>query len=249
MITFIDANCMIGPRQHVREGALKSTPEFVHLMDELGISQAIAYHSASKEADPKLGNELLFEETKGYSKFIFQWGVMPDIWDGFYKSEELSKKMKKNDIRCVRLFPKTCGYSLEPYVSEELLTFLTNHKIPVFIDRSEFSTWNELYELCTSYSNGIFILCDTSYDCLRQLVPIMEQCQNLFIETSTLFMHQSIRDFCFHFGAERLVFGSSAPIHSMAAAVSLIRYSDISQREKEMIASRNIERLLKEVLL
>lgn len=248
MIKFIDANCMIGPRQLVREGALKSTQEILSLMEELGIFKAIAYHGVCKEADLMLGNQLLIQESHD-ENFIMQWGVMPDIWGGFYCIEDLAEEMKLHNIRCVRLFPKTYQYSLEPYVSGELLTFLVSHKIPVFINLSELNSWEELYKLCMSYPDGIFVLCETSYDGLRSLVPIMEHCHNLFLETSTLSMHQSIRDFCFHFGAQRLIFGSGVPTHSMAAAVSLIRYADITQKEKELIASKNIERLLKEVAL
>ena len=53
-----------------------------------------------------------------------------------------------------------------------------------------------------------------------------------------------IEDVCAKFGAERILFGSSLPYGAGSAAVSMITYANISEEEKELIASGNLERLL-----
>lgn len=249
MLHFIDANCMIGARQQVREGSLRDTQEYVHLMDDLGIKKAVVFHSFAKEADFQTGNFLLENETDGYECFLKQWVIMPNICGEFIQPEQLITKMRQKNVRSVRLFPLNFNYSLKPYVSGELFSILSKHQIPIFIDRNQFAAWENIYELCQDYPQAKFVLCNTGYNCTRQLVPLMNVCHNLYTDTSTLLMHQSIRDFCSYFGAHRLIFGSGAPIGSMAAAVSLIRYSDITVQDKEQIAYKNIEKLLGEATL
>lgn len=249
MISFIDSNCMIGRRMMSREGDLKSTEDILTLMDELGITQAVVYHSVAKEADMKLGNSLLPEETKGMDRFIKQWTVMPNIWNEFFDASVLLEEMKAQNITSVRLLPKSFGYSLKPYACGSLIDSLAAHKIPIFIDRNQLSDWDALYELCTSYPDARFVLCNTTYHCTRFLIPIVAACHNLYVETSTFLMHNGIQHFCDQFGAHRMIFGSNAPEASMAAGVSLIRYANISSAEEQMIASENIKRLLGEATL
>ena len=60
-------------------------------------------------------------------------------------------------------------------------------------------------------------------------------------------VHNGIKEICSRYGAERVIFGSGAPENSVAAAVSLVRYSDISDEEEELIASGNLLKLLEEM--
>lgn len=249
MIQFIDSNCMVGRRMMPREGAPKSTEDLKNLMDELGITQAVVYHSIAKESDMKLGNSLLSEEVKGSGRFFKQWAVMPNVWNEFLDPSDLCREMKAQNITSVRLFPQAFGYSLKPYACGALLERLASHKVPIFIDRDQLSSWDALYELCNDYPNARFVLCNTTYHCTRFLVPIVSACDNLYVETSTFLMHNGVQHFCEQFGAHRMIFGSNAPEASMAAGVSLIRYANLSPAEKEMIASKNIQQLLGEVTL
>ena len=249
MIPFIDANCKLGRRNIRREGSVETTEELAALMKKCGVMQAVAYHSVAAEGNVKLGNALLIKETSGLECLLKQWVVMPNVWDDFMEPEELLLEMKKADVRSVRMYPAAFKHSLKPYAAGKLISLLAEHKVPIFIEKSQLSSWDELYELCRDYPEERFVICDTGYRCLRWLCPIMEGCPNLYVETSTMVSHNGIRELCRNFGAERFLFGSGAPEYSMAAAVSLIRYSDITEREKEKIAAGNLLRLLKEVEL
>jgi len=156
--------------------------------------------------------------------------------------------MKREDVTSVRLLPRTYNYLLMPFSIGELINTLSLHKVPIFIELSEV-LWNELYQLCLTYPDARFVLCELGYRCMRQLVPFLSRFNNIFIETSNFVSHNGIKQICQKFGAERLVFGSGMPNCSSAAAVSLIRYSDITSEEKEKIAYKNLEFLLGEVSL
>ena len=77
----------------------------------------------------------------------------------------------------------------------------------------------------------------------------MNTCGNLYLETGTFLMHNGFRHFCDNMGADKLLFGSGVPDGSIAASVSQLLLSDISEEEKEKIASGNLKRLLAEVKL
>ncbi len=249
MIKFIDANCRVGRGPVQREGAIEDTAALLSLMDDFHVAKALAHHAVAVYADPLLGNELLIKETRGSDRFLPQWAVLPRIWELFPTGAEWLAQMKENGVSSVRMFPAQYGHSLKRYAAGELLDALGECRVPVFIALDQLKDWDALYELCTDYPAVRFVLCSPGYRCLRSLVPILENCGNLFVETSNFLGHNALRDFCKYHGAQRLIFGSGIPEASLAAAASQLCLSEISDEEKQLIAAGNIERLLSEVRL
>jgi len=238
---------MVGRRNICREGSPATVSDLLEIMDRCGIEKAVAFHAFAKECDAVEGNMMLDKENES-GRFIPQWVVLPDICDRFYEPSELISKMKENSVTSVRFFQGLYDHSLKRYVSGELIDALTDCKIPIFLDKSQL-TWDELYELLKEYPDTRFVLCNTSYRCVVRLWPILMECPNLYVETSTLLMHNGIPAFCRDFGAERLLFGTGMPNVSATASASLIIYANISDEEKELVAHGNILRLLEEVSL
>lgn len=249
MIQFIDANCMLGQRMSVREGSLKTTQDVAEMMDRVGIVQAVCYHSTAKENVPAVGNPMLNDEVGKDPRFLKQWVVMPNFWEEYMDPDRLLAEMKANGVTSVRMCPQSHGYSMAPYSAGELIEALAEKKVPIFVEKAQIPAWEDVYSLCKNFPKARFILLEAGYGCVRQLAPVLKHCDNLWVETSNLLMHMGIAEFCRFHGAHRLIFGSGAPYQSMAAAVSQIRYSDISEKEMKMIASENISGLLGEVSL
>ena len=249
MLKFIDANCMIGRRNMCREGAPVSLSDYTEAMDRCGIEKAIVYHSVARENSALTGNRCLEQELPQDGRFLKQWAVLPNVCGEFSPEDQLLAELGRNQVRTVRIFPGAYDYSLKPYVSGRLMDVLAEARVPVFVDKSRKFDWEDLHELCMTYPKARIVLCDPGYRCLRPLVPILERCENLYVETSTYLIHNGIRDFCRRFGAERMIFGSGMPEIAATASTSLIRYADISAEEKQKIASGNIMRLLEEVTL
>jgi len=118
----------------------------------------------------------------------------------------------------------------------------------VFINLEELDA-EALYALCKDYPDVNFIVGNTAYRMNRYFGPILENCSNFYVATGNYVSHTGIKTFCEHFGAERLIFDTGLPTGSATAAVSLISFAEISQEEKQLIASGNIRRLLSEVAL
>ena len=247
MLKLIDANCRIGTGPVIREGSLKDTAQILGLMDDFNVEKAVVYHSAAMYSDPVLGNELLLQETAGQPRFLRQWAVTPALWDLYPQPEEWVSQMLKNGVCSVRLFPAQYGHSLKRYAAGRLFDALAAAGLPAFIAFDQLGSWDALYGLCSEYPANTFVLCSPGYRCLRWLVPIMDVCPNLYVETSNFFMHDGLTLFCKHMGATRLLFGSGVPEASLAAAASQLCLSDLAEEQKELIAFGNITRLLAEV--
>ena len=249
MIRLLDVNCRLGEGPAPREGAPRETEELLALMDDWRVEKALVYHAAAQYADAQLGNALLADETAGRDRFLPQWAVLPGLWDVIPAPETWLEGMKENGAKTVRLFPKQYGHSLRRYAAGALLEALAECRVPAFIALDQLESWDALYDLCAEYRDNRFVLCQPGYRCLRYLIPILNECGNLYVETSNFIMHDGLQAFCCRQGADRLLFGSGAPEGSLAAAASQLLLSDISEEEKALIGGGNAERLLAEVSL
>lgn len=249
MLELLDVNCRIGTGPADREGAPKGIPGLLGLMDEFNVKQALVHHSVSVFSDPVTGNARLTEETAGNPRFLRQWAALPPLWELSPSPETLLAEMKKNDVSAVRLFPAQYGHSLKRYAAGALLDALAEKNVPVFISLEQLTGWDALCDLCKDYPENRFVLCSPGYRCLRWLVPIMEHCDNLWMETSNFVTHNGLKEICRHLGADRLLFGSGYPEQSVAAAASQLLLADPGEAEKRKIACENAEKLLGEVRL
>ena len=249
MIALLDVNCRIGKGPADREGAPRGMAGLTALMDDFHVKKALVHHSVSVFSDPMAGNAVLSAETAGNGRFLRQWAVLPRLWQITPSPEALIAEMRENGVSAVRLFPAQYGHSLKRYAAGALLDALAAHRVPVFIGLEQLAGWDALYELCREYPDNRFVLCSPGYRCLRWLVPIMDACGNLWMETSNFVTHNGLREFCRYMGADRLLFGSGYPEQSVAAAASQLLLSDLNDAEKQKIGAGNAEALLGEVRL
>lgn len=244
VIKFIDSNCMIGTRAYARECSVKTIDELFDVYDRCGIESGIVHHSIAAADDILEGNSVLMQEIKGVDRLLPQWVAVPS-YTGVFAVDKLIAAMKKNGVKTLRIYPRSHNFSVAPYSGGELFQQLNELKIPVFIRCTEIA-WEQLFELCNTYPCMPIVICDTGYWAQRQIFPILDKCRNLYVETSTYVMHDGIAETVNSFGAERLIFGSGLPEGSACGAATLIRYADITEKQKQMIARENILRLLEE---
>jgi len=83
----------------------------------------------------------------------------------------------------------------------------------------------------------------------RYLFPLLEKCENLFLEVANCVLYLEIDEIVKRFGAERLIFGSYLPVDDPNASLMLITEGDFSSEEKEQIAHKNLEKLIEGVVV
>ncbi|HBP39003.1 MAG TPA: hypothetical protein DD640_09755 [Clostridiales bacterium] len=244
-LDFFDGDCSFGRRSIVNPGSFYKLEDLIEQMKFYGIGRALVYHAMAREYQPVMGNDLLGQEIARHSELVPVWVVMPHHTGEFPAPDQLRHQLRSNNVRAVRMFPGNSdhAYSIESWNSGELLAMLEASRIVLLIGLDQLN-WNELHTLCASFPELRVILSGAGYGSDRNLYPLLRKFPNLHIETIGYKTHSGIEEICRIFGAHRLIFGSAMPLYSGGSAVSMINYARISDEEKQLIAAKNLERLL-----
>ena len=246
MLGFFDSNCSVGRRDAPPRCSMRTVNELKNSMDVCNITRVLAYDVAGLEFHPTVGNQEICALARREERIYPMWLAMPNYTGEFMDPEELLNEMEKNGVRAVKLFPKynSNTFSLSEWNSGELLSALEGVGVPVFIDLDQ-TDWDTIYSICKRYPGLNVVVTDVYYRYARYFYPLLKRLDNLYIETSRLKFYLSIEDICHKIGAEKLIFGTGMGIFDPGPAAAMILYAEISDTEKEMIASKNLERLLK----
>jgi predicted TIM-barrel fold metal-dependent hydrolase len=249
-VNFFDSSCIVGRRNIVDPGSFYKTEDLVRKMEHYGVEKAMVYHSMAREYDPQTGNDMLMDEIKGYKQLYPVWVVMQHHTGEVPAPAELAVEMKRKGIKAVRMFPAPTdlNFSIAEWNCGELFSMLEKYRIPLFIGSDQIN-WNEVHALLKDHPQLRLVLTDVGYRCNRNLYATFEKFENIYIETFSYKVHRGIEEICKRFGAGRLIFGSGMPVYSAGSAASMIRYANISIKEKQMIAGENLEKLLGGVCL
>lgn len=244
-LNFFDCNCSFGMRSVVEPGSFYKIEDLVNKMEYYGIEKALVYHSMAREYSPIVGNEMLMEEIKNYKQLIPVWCVMHHHTGEFYEPDDLKGKLKEKGIKAVCMFP---GHSDQFFTTAEwncgeLFSMLEMNSIPLIVGLDQIG-FDNLYNILNNHSALRVILTRTGYSADRNLYGLLKRFDNLYLETSGYKVHHCIEEILSRFGAHRLVFGSGMPMHSGGSAACTVNYSRISEEEKKMIASGNLEKIL-----
>lgn len=241
-LDFFDCNVQAGRFGTPIPETLFTTRELMARLNAAGIRRALAFHSLAKEVHPMEGNPAMAEE--GRPPDIVQcWVAMPHHTGDVPRPEEFVDAMKLAGARAVRLFPSLHNYSLSDWCAGEMLAEFERRKVPVFIEAGQ-ASWEAIAGALKSHPRLRLTVLQTSYRCDRYLYPLLESFKHLSIETGSYVVTGGIEAICSRFGASRLVFGTGMPFYEPGAAVSLVTYAQISDKDKQAIASGNLERLL-----
>lgn len=249
---FFDANCCLGKLSVPMPKSIETAKELYDMMEKAGIEKSLVYHSFAKEYDPTFGNRKLMEvltsfqrSCVGTSKNLYPCLILvPHHTEEMPEPEKVICEILEKNIRAVRIFPKTHNWSLSEWCSGKLLNELEQKTIPLFIDIEE-TSWEQAYSLCAGHPKLPIVLTQVPFRFSRQIYSLLAQTSNLYIETSHFQLHCGIEDVCKKFGAKQLLFGTSSPFFAPSPSMMAIKYANISEEEKELIASKNLMKLLK----
>ncbi|MEA4889616.1 MAG: amidohydrolase family protein [Clostridiaceae bacterium] len=228
-------------------GSFYLKEDLLKKMDELSIDQALVYHALAKEYDPRTGNEFLQNELAGETRLHPVWAVLPHYTGEFDPPDVLMQKMREQGIKAVTLFPAPSvqNFSLSELNCGSLFQMLETWQIPLLIGFDQLGGSMQAFAgLVAAHPNLPIVLTQVNYRIDRDLYPLMDRYEHFYLETSGYKVFEGISRLCRRFGAHRLLFGTGMPQTSGAAAVGLLRYADISDAEKQMIAADNLIRLL-----
>ena len=220
-------------------------------MDYYGIDEAIVYHARQKDDSPDVGNRILLDEIRGFDRLHGTLAILPPQ-TGEITIENLIEPLRNENVCAFRAFPSEHRYLMSRVSLKPLYDLMVERNIPLFISADEsccgISRWR-LIEMILSEAPDLTLIV-TDHGCWgedRFFRPLIEKYENLYLDISKYHMDGGISDFCKKYGAERLLFGTGYPHLNPGGTILMLMHADITSREREMIASRNLERILRRI--
>jgi predicted TIM-barrel fold metal-dependent hydrolase len=138
------------------------------------------------------------------------------------------------------------------FVRAETFRILEDRRLPIFIDFGanpaggiDDTDWEALRFLLAAHPKLPVILCEFRMRGGSRLVPgVMDDHPNLHLETSGLWNYMSLEHIARNWGAERLIFGSRSPWHSVGLAIGMVTMANLPAAQRAMILGGNIRRLM-----
>ncbi len=245
-LEFVDCNCAFGPyRTRVFRFALTAS-ELIEEMDFSNISRALVYHTAMRYDHPSVGNELLSAQIADQPRLLATWALLPSQTGEQPPPSTFLRQMHRSQVRALRLFPDDHRYFLDETTWGDQLAVYAERRIPIFVRAS----LDKVAGLLKSFADLVVVTGSQGSNPLdRYAWPLVEKFPNLIFETSGYLVDGGIEEFCKRYSASRLIFGSGLPENSSGAAMLALARAEISDAERQAIASNNLCRLLAEARL
>lgn len=248
-LSLFDCNVMLGPSRENMGVSLPDTDAMRAHMARYGIAKSLAYGSMAKGNSPRIGNDMLLDMTRGLDDVLPALVVLPHHTGEFPDSGALRAQILREKVGAVRLCPKLHAFSLRSWCVGELFSTLNDLRMPTFLDFevqhwSDPLPWDEIDALCTQYPDTPIILVRVGCGANRNLYPLLGQHRNLHFEISYYAATRGLEGIALRFGADRMLFGTHAPIFAPSCPIGLLYYSSLSDADKQKVASGNLERLI-----
>ncbi|MEM2961177.1 MAG: amidohydrolase family protein, partial [Candidatus Bathyarchaeia archaeon] len=208
-------------------------------MSKFGIDRALTISVKGIFYDHILGNDETKEVCSRDPKFIPTLTIDPRRSVDYDKEIE---KRKLEGFKILRLFPEYQGFTIRSCHVRRIAAKAMENDLPLMISAKDGIT--SVLDLLREFRKLRTILTGVSYFGLAELLVAMEECDNLFVETRLLDSVDGINIIVEKFCAERLVFGSGAPLGYIGSSLNLIKYAQISEAEKETILAGSIRKLM-----
>ncbi|GAA3260653.1 amidohydrolase family protein [Nonomuraea helvata] len=225
----IDAHRLIGP---VPFDDLPNDPR--DEMGRLGIDRACVTHTLSLYSDPRAGNEALL--ALGDPRLI----PVPVVVPGAGGEPEGPEAVAAWGVRMIRLCPERHRFDL---TGPTAVRWLAEIGLPVAVDLDETSP-AQLRHLAERLPGLPLLVLNPGYRRLRALAELMTEAPDVLAEIGTVNTQGGVEWLAARFGAERLVFGTGAPVSDDCGPRFLLDHLDLPPEDVERIAAGTLEALL-----
>ena len=241
MPTVIDAHC------HVGKGMMNSqTPEsLLEQMDRLGISQSVIVPwDQAVAVDNESGNDYVLSLADRYPDRLIPFCTV-NPWYGRRAVDELKRAVGRG-AKGLKINPVYQGYQLTDPILYPVIEAAVELNIPIYVPTGipVMSMPLQLKHLACEFPEGVFIQGHFgATDFWIDAIPSVENCPNIYVDTSyniVSLIEKAVKTL----GAERVIFSSDSPYLSLQSELEKIDMLAVSEREKELIVSGNIQRLL-----
>lgn len=248
-LDLFDSNLFIGRPTRGAHAPAAVLPELITALDQAETRRALVWHVAQRDVSPLTGNVMLGEALAGAGsdRLWGCWTIAPPQTDAVLCGDFFAQ-MKHQRITALRAFPTPHNYLLDRVVFGHWLDEMAERRIPLLLSLEKGIAWPAVYHLLDQCPKLTCVLCDIGiWGVDRYTWPLLDHYPNVYVETSLLALEDGgVEATVAHAGAGRLLFGSAFPERYPESAILQLLHAEISEADKQQVASGNLERLLTE---
>ena len=236
MQEIIDINTLFGP---MPAGAADlSVTELEELMRTHNVRYSCTLSTVGMLLDPVAGNGATRAAVTAHSSLIPVATLNPLIYFG-----DPIASFRSEGFRVIRFFPAQQQWSPQSAAFSTLIKQIEQDCLPILVEVDERSTATVLAAALAQYP-GPVILSGVSDLTLAEVVAVMRTCPRFYLETSSLLAMGAIGQAVTCVGADRVLFGSGAPLKSISGTLGTLKYAGLSDKEFAKVTYANAHKLL-----
>jgi len=222
-----------------------SAEEFLGHMERLSIARALVRTDFEEmDSDPMYSNRLLYETCERHTRLVPCPTVLPRGHGDVPSEREQVDELIARGGGAAVLRPQQDGWTTAEWCAGELLGLLEERRIPVLCRNSALG-FEAVADLAKRYPALPIIMFQLGFRSQRLLISLMKAFPNVYLAIGSPYsVHLGIESAAAHVGAERLLFGSGFPDADPMASITMLTYSDLSDADKRLVGSGNLDRLI-----
>jgi uncharacterized protein len=238
-VPVFDANIRVGDR-HDEPSVCRDRGALLAEMDRHGVSHAVIYHALTEEMSPIDGNQALAAWLGDDDRLVPQWSVLPVP----AARQQIAALYQAGRVSSVRLQETgRVGLPFRSWAYDELLTWLSDHRIPVWIPLPDFNP-DELVTTLRAYTELVIVLVGAHYVHHLQVRPLLRALPNSYLELSRYETIGAIEALCTELGAQRFLYGSWYSRYAMGPMLFYLHHMNLREDELALICAGNLARIL-----
>lgn len=252
-----DINCWVGDSNFPLVTNLKTVDCLIQELDDLGIEKAVVSSFDSLHAKfAHTHNQKLSEALKAHKRRLMAcWVVKPENFNNFWNEKLLEMEIKKYQVKIIRLVVNN-NLFVSPWGLKKLAEMLLANKVIMRLDfmpakglshacitREQLDS---VYHFAQAFPQLKIILCSQKLsNNTFELPRLLASCPGLYLDISAFQYYRALEVIKEIATCDKLLFGSNMPYFDAGQFVAELVYAKLSIKEKQAIASKNFERMLK----
>ncbi len=218
-------------------------PDLLKLEDEAGFEKAVVMTDYS----PYPKNRELAKTIKGQERFIGSVWINPRMEGCVEEIEEMVNQWGFKDIK----FMPTAHYFMPEWeIVHPIAEAAIKLGVPISIHSGTlFADPYSIRELAEAFPDAKIIMEHSGHRHaeprwgLLQALGTAKKCDNVYLETAGIFIPTRIKQMVETVGADRVIFGSEAPVHIPKIGLDVVKRAGLSEDEEALVLGDNIAKL------
>jgi hypothetical protein len=152
-------------------------------------------------------------------------------------------RFKADGFRMVRFFPEPQGWEAGYAPMAVLAKQLEGEALPLMVDVDLPGVASRLVQSLASHPAPL-ILSSIDDTMVAEAIALMRSHAKLYVECSRLIAVGAVRLIVDSVGAERVLYGSGAPLQPMASVLGVLRHAGLTDEQRALVLGGNARSIL-----